>query len=376
MTTERATSGIPCEGAADSCASALAMAKMNQGPYEQSCGMVGPCRHFVVTTQGDTVKRYTNRAELLTFLGPISTAQEVLLLLDYDGYRIMCDGKSGLTLPPGAPGASVVAKGNGFEATVLLELNNCPFTYAVVVASVSASGEVKELSRKTLDWMGPCAGRRPEGWIAGGPAETKSRLADHFAMMAELEAASVTAFEVLAAELEYHGAPSELIARLREAAREEVRHAHDTGELARAFGASPSPARVEPRPIRSLEAIAIDNAVEGCVRETFGAAMGCYQAEAAADPNIAALMRTLATDETSHAALAFELHGWIMPQLTAAGRARVLEARAHAVEALSLELQVEPDSTLRELAGMPGACEAMRLHETLSHDLWNDGALA
>ncbi|HET6334353.1 MAG TPA: ferritin-like domain-containing protein, partial [Polyangiales bacterium] len=208
-----------------------------------------------------------------------------------------------------------------------------------------------------------------------GTAFSGSMVADHFAVMAELEAASVTAFEVLAAELAHHGAPADLIERLHEAAREEIVHARETTAMARALGAEPKPPRIEPKPIRSLEAIALDNAVEGCVRETFGAAVGCYQAERACDPQIAALMQQLSADEIGHAALAFDLHDWILPQLSAAARARVIAARVAAVDALAAELQIEPDEALRELAGVPGPREAAKLHDTLRQELWLAGEI-
>src|SRR5262245_10013390 len=99
--------------------------------------------------------------------------------------------------------------------------------------------------------------------------------------MAELEAASVRAFEVLAAELEQYGAPQRLSEAARAAATDEVRHAASTAEWARALGANVAQVAVPARGVRSLAAIALDNAVEGCVRETFGAVIGAYQARAA-----------------------------------------------------------------------------------------------
>jgi rubrerythrin len=368
---ERASTGTACAGSNADCDNALNIAKQTQGlSLTQSCGQVGPCRTYVVTTADGEVKRYTNREELLEFLGPISTPQEAFLLLEYDGYVVRCAPNSTIDLAPGAEPSSAVATADGFEATVMMMVNDCPITYVQVVASVSRNGEVKELSREMLAASNACAGRRPEGWVAQGTAFSGSTLADHFAIMAEFEAASVTAFEVLAGELAHHGAPADLIERLREAAREEVVHARETSAMARALGAEPKPARIEPKPIRSLEAIALDNAVEGCVRETFGAAVGCYQAEAACDPRIAALMRQLAADEIGHAELAFDLHDWLIPKLSAAARARVMSAREAAVDTLACELQVEPGVALRELAGLPGANAAAKLHETLRRELW------
>jgi hypothetical protein len=43
------------------------------------------------------------------------------------------------------------------------------------------------------------------------------------------------------------------------------------GALARRVGARPRAVQVVRGALRSIEAIALDNAVEGCVRETYGA---------------------------------------------------------------------------------------------------------
>ena len=59
--------------------------------------------------------------------------------------------------------------------------------------------------------------------------------------------------------------------------------------------------RVEALPTRALGVVAIENAVEGCVRETFGALIASWQAEHARDPGIKRLMRSIARDETRHA---------------------------------------------------------------------------
>lgn len=51
-----------------------------------------------------------------------------------------------------------------------------------------------------------------------------------------------------------------------------------TRRLAARYGATAPRPRVERAPVRSLEDIAVENAVEGCVRETFGALVGAWQA--------------------------------------------------------------------------------------------------
>src|SRR5262249_13201570 len=66
----------------------------------------------------------------------------------------------------------------------------------------------------------------------------------------------------------------------------------------------------------SLEAIAEENAREGCVRETFGALVATFQAVHAVDPEIREVMKTIALEETEHAALAWDVDRWLSTKLS------------------------------------------------------------
>jgi len=57
----------------------------------------------------------------------------------------------------------------------------------------------------------------------------------------------------------------------------------------------------------ALVDVALENAVEGCVRETYGALIATRQAEAASDPVVRRAMRKIAADETAHAALSWDV---------------------------------------------------------------------
>ncbi len=159
------------------------------------------------------------------------------------------------------------------------------------------------------------AGRRPAGHRERvGRGSTP--LGAYFASIAALEAASVGAFEELARELAAHGAPKRLVARARRAARDEVRHAALVGELARRHGGAVKlPVARGPRPPRTLVALARANAVEGCVRETFGALLALHQAEFAPSADVRAAMTTIARDESAHAILAHDVHRWLVRRL-------------------------------------------------------------
>ena len=351
---------------------AAASAKANL-PIADDCGpMYGPCTRYVLTTLADEVHKYQSRAELLQFLGPIDSPQDALLLLYYDKGHVLCESE---TTPSssfsGIDPSSILELDDGFQALMLTQQTGCSGTRRErVVLHVATDGTVTETARESTSDQTACAGRRPEGLRSRHVGTSASALGEHFARMAHLEQASITAFEVLATELLQHGAPAELVAAARSAAADEVRHTATTTELALRFGVSPTAAEVAPHVLRSLEAIALDNASEGCVRECFGAALGCYQAQSAADPAIAAAMAEIAEDETRHAALAFAIDAWVQSQLDDHGRARVGAARAHAVNALRSEIACVPDATTRAALGLPDAAAALRLCSALEHSLW------
>jgi hypothetical protein len=189
-------------------------------------------------------------------------------------------------------------------------------------------------------------GRRPHDWIHGDVA-ARGEVAAWLAAAAQLEAASVPAFEILADELRAHAAPPSLVARARASADDERRHARVMASLARAHGATPGPVRVVVREPRALEAIARENAVEGLVREAYGARV-------AIDPAIGA-------DEQRHAELAADVHAWIRPRLPYAARRRVDEARDLARAELVAECAAELPRAVRATLGLPDATRAVEL---------------
>jgi len=78
--------------------------------------------------------------------------------------------------------------------------------------------------------------------------------------------------------------------------------------LARRFGAEPRAPRVAASELRSLEALAFDDAREGCVHETYAAFEAVHQAATARDPEVRAALRLIARDELRHAAFSHALH--------------------------------------------------------------------
>ena len=209
-----------------------------------------------------------------------------------------------------------------------------------------------------------CTGRRPAGLV---PALARTdTVGGWFAEAAHLEAASVPAFARLRRELISFGAPAALVQRCHAAARDEVGHARAMRSLAARFGATAAPVELAPFRTRSLEELAVENAVEGCTRELFGAVVGVWQSEAANDPEIRAAMRGIAADEIRHAELAFAIADWAAARLPAAARARVAEARQAALAEVRREAAAQRPAELMDVAGLPPPAAAEALAAAVS----------
>jgi len=205
-------------------------------------------------------------------------------------------------------------------------------------------------------------GRRPEGWTAR-PQPARSVLGSYFASAARLEAASVPAFERLRAELASLGAPTSLVERAEAAAADERLHAATTTALARRFGAEVEPVLVPAHEARSLLDVARENAVEGCVRETFGALVAIYQAERSSDPEIRSALVDIARDESRHAELAWDVASFCGEGLAADDVEAIEASMQEALATLRAEIEGAVDADLRRLAGLPGRDDALRLFE-------------
>jgi hypothetical protein len=218
----------------------------------------------------------------------------------------------------------------------------------------------------------PChTGRRPAG--IASEIRVAPGLADYFVAAAQLEAVSVEAFRVLRDELHALGAPRRLQRRALASAGDEVRHARVMSALARRHGGVPAPVRVERRPLRPLEEVALENAVEGCVRETYGALVATWQASVAPDRRVRAAMARIARDETRHAELAWDVMRWAETRLSPASRRRVTRAMAREVAAIERSVANEPPTAWRA-AGHPSARESRAMLASLRASLWRASA--
>jgi hypothetical protein len=210
-------------------------------------------------------------------------------------------------------------------------------------------------------------GRRPHGYL---DAAMEPTVAGWLARAADLERVSIDAFQILRRELAHHGAPAHLLDRAACAEADEVRHARVLATLARREGARLANAPVEHGPVRALVDIALENAVEGCVRETYGALVAGFQAQHAGRVDVRRVMEHVVRDETTHAELAWDVHEWIMARLSSGERARVTSAMARAVGELGAGARLPTAIALVEALGLPPPLEARRLVAGLDARLW------
>jgi hypothetical protein len=359
------SSGTACATASDkaACESALSNLTSRSG-FNTTCA--GLCSaYYLATTRGDEVAALTSLEALKSFLGPIDTAQEAALLAFASSYNVSCQEL--------ARGAVKANEGGGFSV-IGTRGHSCGAGTALIqaVLEVSVSGEVKEVSSHVLEHGNPnCViGRRPVGLRASEGVACTDVLGRHFASAAHLEAASIKAFLRLREELALHGADVALQDAALRSALEEVMHTDVSTRLARRFGASPRRPEVEERPLRSLFEVALENAVEGCVRETFGALVGHHQALHAQDAEVREAMTRIADDETRHAELSWAIDRWARERLSPAECTALREAQREAVATLREEVALPLDAVLVTEAGMPAPEIAASLVATLEQELW------
>ena len=208
---------------------------------------------------------------------------------------------------------------------------------------------------------GACGIGRVPGDTA--PCPEGETVGERLARQAYYEAASVIAFDRLTAARESAHAPPALVERARAAAKDEARHASLFAALAARHGATPlslayraaTPSRFDP---------ALENATEGCVRETFGAVVTLHQATYAESAEVRAAFAAIAEDEAEHAGLRGELRTWFDTQLTVAERARVHRAHGEAVAVARRDVAAAPDAAGRAL-GLPPADRASKMLDAL-----------
>ena len=369
-----ASHGAPCATATDhdACVTALAALSFSRtGPYtadgwytDGSGGLRYPVapetKELLVFTRGNQVGALRTTAEVAAFLGSIDTVEEARLLLIAQNQPLVCTA---------APHKSGWRKNDDGSWELLITGATCggPLDYQRRYR-VAKDGVVTKLA-EVQDHPGIVCGRRPSGLRMNGLTDGAARdLGEHFAHSAHLEAASVIAFRRLEHELRRFGAPASFATRAKRARADEIEHARDTASLARRFGGVVPAVDVAPMAVRDLFAFALENAVEGAVRETYGALVAAFQAERAA-PELRPLLRRIARDEARHAELAHDIDRWVQPKLSADERARLAAARAAALDELRAAITTEPHDSVLRVAGMPNAAAARILLDGLDREI-------
>ena len=229
----------------------------------------------------------------------------------------------------------------------------CPSSMDTSSCEVQAGPSLECLSASCGNGRAYAGMARPHA-----PGQT-SAVGRYFAETAQLEAASIDAFRILRDELRAHDAPDDLVMAARAAAADEVRHTRSMRRFARRYGPCPPRPRAGARAVRALEAVALENATEGCVRETYAALVAHHQAIVATDDELRETMLAIAADETRHAALSWQVAAWAEDKLDADAADRVRAARSEAVRELRASLDQGVPPSVTDVAGGPGggACD-------------------
>ncbi len=236
----------------------------------------------------------------------------------------------------------------------------CGTSSCYAVESFSAPSDL-EGQRGLL--CGFCGGGRRHRDYKNPAAIATSRELHYWLTLSHLEAVSVDAFELLASELRAHHAPLALIERALQARDDEAEHARMAADLASRRGAPD--AHTEPsrdRSVRPLLAVLLENAREGCARETLAALTAAWQAQHAVEAEVRGFFARIAEDERRHAELSWDIWQWGRVHLDVDERAEVEQALANELDVLHAELA---RSEAQPALGLPPA----RIQRTLLNAL-------
>jgi len=174
------------------------------------------------------------------------------------------------------------------------------------------------------------------------------------------------AIERTAAELRALGAPDALVQWCLDAVEDERRHAAACLAVAeRLDGRAVTLGAVDPGSPRDLDLaqLAVKTLLEGAMPETVAAAEAWLAAERCMDPEIRAVLETIAAEEQDHAELGWAIIGWAR----AMGGREVDEALAVALSAEPWPVDAEPRD---DALGRLGATARQAVLDTLFADVF------
>jgi hypothetical protein len=332
--------------------------------------------YAIVTRDVDRHELVTEEAQLRALLGPIDTPGEAAILASFWGaskvFVPQCDGFSRTIVMEKTNAGYSMALEKRVRKGELTKPNGLGCSDCIIVERrkrvvVQPNGFVDLGTAEEGEWIKPMGCGRSPGWSETKATRSRPRSArDYLARAAQLEAASVAAFERIARELAALGAPAELVARAHRAAIEETVHAGVLGRLARRHGVEPLPFVSRPYMLRDAFELALDNMVEGCVNETYGALVLHVQALAAEDAVMRAAFASIGADEASHAELSVDLADWLDTRLSHAERTTVRSAGMNARAQIDTRPAVDDEDALRRL-GLPDPATSLALYAAMNH---------
>ena len=343
--------GTVCARAGDvsACRAKVAATTASTGWRVSFSGFGDSDQEYGVATRGDEIFVVDSKEALGKAIAPIDTPEEAVAFVKLAVSPVVKCGEPNVSL-----------QGNGYVVKTVNEGacgGSSETLYVVGQDGALGPATSKELSSAS---SGCAEGRRPNGLVEIG-APWLASLGEHFAEIAHMEAAAVIAFDQLVADLLRFGAPLALVERAKKARAEEVEHATVTHALASRFGGTPrEPSVGGVAPDSTLLQFALENAREGCVRETYGALVAAHQAEHARDPAVRSAFAKIHAEELEHAELSWDIAAWASARLTSRENELVTRASYTAISELEA-LHLEPCADVRELAGMPDA----RTHRAL-----------
>ncbi len=275
----------------------------------------------------------------------------------FDGSIALGPGTVGIGVVDGAvDDASCVAfcRWNTRDRCTTSEVHACSPTTVDGGPGVYCNATILECPQP----LGAVCGRRTDGAAIAQTTDAR----DVLGALVALEAEAVAAFSRLARELVALGAPASLVRAARSCAEDERRHvAMVSGLDGRAAIDAPDERALA---LRGAFAIAYENAVEGCVRETFGVLVAQWQCERSPDARVRECYARIARDEAKHAAFAHRLDEWLAGVLTEPQRALLETAKRDALAALREEQQQRASRDV--WLGMPDATTARALVDALA----------
>jgi hypothetical protein len=305
--------------------------------------------------RGDEPQVHDMRNHAISTMSPVDTPADALYVAGLYGYKAQCD-----TL-------AQTSMGN-WRMIASQREGDCPimeYFYEVQIAPDATITVRKDLYSRSTNI---CVGRRPDG-LQLATTHCDDAVGKHLAHIAWLEGAAVHAFERLVTDLEHHNAPAELIARAKRAIVDEIDHASRIGTLAKRYGGTIQDVQVTPHAERSLYDVALENAVEGCVRETYGVVDALYRSQHAQDPDVRAAFAVIAKDETRHAALSWDIAAWAETLLSADESAGISAAAMAAQDELGRQLGTGRPDVVRQQLGAPPAHAAVAMAQVLREGL-------